>query len=542
MTGRNARRNVITTFGNYNLYPANQDVFSPTGEILVSPGQPVIIDPVTRKSLGTALTTSNTPKFLIGVGKDTNGDGVSDTLRLSFGDIIYGKDITAASAEAPSFGLSPIKDFFFDCTHYGDDFTIVVEIEDKHSRSETGYNDTFRYPMHVKVEKQPCDTCESGVSCKVVACEFVDAFNGVYKGSNPKLRDTFTDIAIKNQIKARRFKVVALHGSDSLVTNTTKDYCVSPVLGACDSCIDGNFLFTTATYTDENAVVQTLTFTNVSNAGGTATMLAQLNRVVDQINTKLNGNGSAVLMKNTGHCAPYRIQVNTCYADFAITGLAPCAASNPFNFTYVQELACKTCEVTSTLTPPKCGIRVIALPEDYDCNCIPTNQIYVNFLQKIDIYPVRGFKEGQWLVKDIQLGTNPRNLGYHWQFLDINSDNGGLGRTHNGYNDTYGTLGLPGKQDRANSSDVKCGGTYCSYDIHHNLPYDTTDVHGGRIHTNGLTSIIVPSGDTLTKTDLEAFLTSYLPTVPGIKIATITCGSDQDQNGTYPDYNGNRNI
>ena len=543
MTGRNARQNVIATFGNYGLYTAAQDVFSSDGECLVSPGQPVIYNPRTLKSLGTGITVSSNPEIVIGVGVDTNGDGVSDTIRATFGDKLYGYHITAASAEAPACGLNPIKDFFFDCTHYDDSFTLAVGIEDQQSRSELTYNSKFTYIVNVKIEKQPCDTCDSGVSCKVVSCKIVDAFRGVYTGQNKNLRDTFTKDAIERQLAAAKFEVVPLYGSEDLDIKTTKDFCVSMVAGACDNCIDTNFLFTTATYTDENSVLQTLTFTNIANAAGTATLSAQLKRVVSQINKKLNGNGYAVLMKNTGMCCPYRIQVNTCYADFAITGLAPCATTNPFDFTTIQELACKTCEVSSAVAPPKCGVRFIAKPVEFECGKYPITNPIVNFTQKLDVYPVTGFKDGQWLVKDIQLGSNPINQGYHWQYIDYITDNGGLGRTQNGYNDTYGNLGLPGDNDRAGSSLIKCGVSYCSYDIHHNLPYKTTDVHGGKIETQGLTSIIVPSGDSTTKTDLQAFFTSYLPTVPNLKIVTITCASDQDQDGgTYPDYNGNRNI
>lgn len=544
MTGKNARQNVITLFGNYALYPAATNVFSSDGECLVAPGQAVIYNPKTLKSLATSITALTNPEIVIGVGHDTNGDGVSDTIRACFGDKLYGYNITAASAEPPACGLSPIKDFFFDCTHYDDDFTVAITVEDHQSRSEQAYNHDFTYVVHVKVDKIPCDTCESGIECKIVACNIVDAFKGIYKGANPNLRDTFTKDALERQAAAAKIEIVPLYGSADLESLTTKDFCVSMVAGACDNCIDTNFLFDTFSFTkagDEDPTE--FTFTNVANVGGTATLSAQLSRVVKQINTALDGNGYAVLMKNTGMCCPYRIQVNSCYADFAIEGLTPCAETNPFDFTTIQALACKNCAVQAGVAPPKCGIRIIAKPQEFQCGKYPITNPIVNFIQKIGVYPVSGFKEGQTLVKDIQLGSQPVNQGYHWQYIEYISDNGGLGRTHYGYNDVYGNLGLPGANDRANSVTAKCGVSYCSYDIHHNLPYDTTDVHGGRISTKGLTSIIVPSGDTTTKTDLEAFFTSYLPTVPGIKIATITCASDQDvASSTYPDYNGNRNI
>lgn len=544
MTGRNARQNVIVASGNYALYTSGQNVFSSNGEPLVAPGQLVVYNPKTLKSLGAGITVATNPEIVIGVGIDTNGDGVSDTIRANFGDKLYGYQITAASAEGPACGVSPIKDFFFDCTHYSDEFTIAVTIENQQSRTEMAYNKPFTYVVHIKVDKQPCDTCDTGVSCKVVSCKIVDAFRGVNGSTSVLKREKFTSNAIKRLWDNAGFEVVNLWGGDTLGTDTTFKFCVDTVAGDCDNCIDTDFLFTTFSFTEPGEETATeFTFTNVSNVGGTATLTAQLNRVIAQINAALDGNGYAVLTKGIGKCCPYTIEVNTCFADFAIEGLTPCETSNPFDFTYVQELACKNCEVTSEKTPPKCGIRVIAKPQDYDCGHYPTTQPIVNFMQEIDIYPLSGFKEGQTYVKEVQAGANPRNLGYHWQYIDYVSDNGGLGRTHNEYNDQYGSLGLPGRNDRVNSTMIKCPAQYCSYDIHHNLPYDSSDVHGYKKYTNGLTSVIVPTGDSTTKTAFEAIINPYLASAPNPKIATITCGSDQDQdNGTYPDYNGNRDI
>jgi len=543
MTGRNARQNVIAASGNYAMYTSGASVFSSTGECLVAPGQLVVYNPKTLKALGAGITLTTNPEIVIGVGVDLDGDGVSDTIRANFGDKLYGHNLTAASAEPPACGVSPIKDFFFDCTHYEDDFTVAITIDDQQSRTENYYNKNFTYVVHVKVAKTPCDTCDTGVSCKIVSCQIVDAFKGNVGSKSILKREKWVTNAIKRNFDAAGFELVNLYGGDNLATDYTKDFCVSTVAGDCDNCIDTDFLFTTATYTDENDEEQTITFTNVANVGGTATLTAQLKRVISQINTALNGHGSAVLMKGIGKCCPYRIQVNTCFADFAITDLEPCAESNPFDVTYVKELSCKNCDVNAAVAVPKCGFRVIAKPVDYNCGKFPERSPVVNFLQNIEIYPISGFKDGQWYVNPVQAGANPAGLGYHWQFIDQNSDNGGLGRTHNEYNDQYGYLGLPGVNDRINSTNIKCQLQYCSYNIHHNIPYDTSDIFGYKKYINGLTSVIVPTGDTTTKTGFEAIINPYLASAVNPKIATLTCSSDQDQdNGTYPDYNGNRDI
>lgn len=545
MIGRNARHNVVAAFGNYSVYPANQPIWSTDGDCLVEPGRIVVFNPQTQKSLGVGITAQSNPTIVIGVGYDSNNDGVSETIRACFGDKLYGYNITAASAEAPGCGLAPIKDFFFDCTHYDDSYTVAVTVENYRTRTEFAYGKDATYLIQAKVDKKPCDTCDSGVACQVVQCDIVDAAQGKALGnSSPWFRDKFTEHAIKRKWDAAPFKIVPLYGSANLAKKTTKTWCVNTVANGCDNCIDTNFLFTTATYTDAASVVQTITFTNVANTAGTATLSAQLDRVINQINKALDGNGYAVLRKGIGKCCSYTLELNTCFDDFAITGLAYCDESNPYDFTYVQQLYCKSCTTPSTQSPGKCGFRVIGLTEDYDCSHYATHTPIVNFLSKINIYPVGGFEEGQTYVREIQKGKEPKNLGYHWQWIDYMSDNGGSGRSQKDTTDFYGRLALPGKNGRLTvDGTISCPSQYCSYSIHHNLPHRTTDVHGWEKQTQGLTSVIIKSSDTTTRTSFEAILNPYLSSVPFPKLSTITCASDQDQdNGTYPDYNGDRRI
>lgn len=551
MTGKISRENVLATAGNYAMYAANQDIWSASGECLVPPGVGVVYDPVKMKSLGAGITTTTNPNIVIGVGVDTNGDGVSETIRACFGDKLYGHYVTGASAEPPACGVTAIKDFFFECTE-GDEFTIAVTIENNRSRREMPYNKDFTYVVSVKTDKTPCATCEDQVDCSIVSCKIVDVFEGKPLGSTSLFqRDKFTEQAIARYTELMPFDVVRLFGSSSTpLVKTSKVFCVSTVAGTCDNCIDTNFLFTTATFTDtrlETPATATITFTNVANTAGTATLSAQLARVVNQINTALDGNGRAVLRKNIGKCCPFAIEVNTCFDDFAITGLTPCSNTNPFADPEVTAIKCKNCTPgTTSKAKPKCGIRVIAKGEDYDCSIIPTGRIKLNFLSKIEIYPLEGFTEGSTLVKDVQVGSNPKNLGYYWEAIDLASDNGGLGRSHNPHNTAVGALGLPGPFDRSSASrysNIKCAAQYCSYRITSLLPFRETNVHGTQRTTEGLTSIIVPSGDTVTRTSLEAILNPWLASSPYAKLATITCSSDQDQDGgTYPDYNADRRI
>lgn len=550
VNSRISRHNVIAAFGNYSVYAANQSIWSADGECLVAPGQLVVFDPVKQKSLGAGITVSTNPTIVIGVGHDTNGDGVSDCIRACFGDILYGYNITGASAEAPGCGVGPIKDVFFDCTSSNEDYSFVINVENYRTRTEFAYGHDAKYFIHAKVAKTACDTCDSGIACKLVQCKIVDAASGKALGKDhPLYRDKFTANAIKNQWADAPIQIVNLYGSENLTKLTTKEFCVSTVAGSCDNCVDTNFLFTTATYTDttlETPATHTITFTNVANTAGTATLQAQLDRVINQINTGLQGRGSAVLRKSTGKCCSYVIEVNTCFDDFAITGLVPCDEYNPFDFTPVQSTTCLDCaEVTAaSKIALKCGFRIIGKTTDYDCSVYATTSPIVNFLTKISVSFQNGFKEGQYYVRDIQEGTEPKNLGYTWQYIDYISDNGGSARSHKDTTDYYGRMPLPGKNTRLTSGGViSCPSQYCSYTLTHNLPHRSSDVFGWEKQVQGLTYVIIKSGDTVSRTSWEAIINPYLSSVPFPKLATITCGSDQDQdNGTYPDYNAHRKI
>ncbi len=69
-------------------------------------------------------------------------------------------------------------------------------------------------------------------------------------------------------------------------------------------------------------------------------------------------------------------------------------------------------------------------------------------------------------------------------------------------------------------SDIDCQGTYCAYALEHNIPYRDNGIHGNQVTPRGRTIILVPSGDSATITDLNAFFASYLPSVG---LPTITC-------------------
>lgn len=539
---RIARKNFLFTHGNLGLYPANQNVFNADGDILVAPGQAVVFNPRTNKSIGVGATIDTNPTFVVAVAEDLDGDGISDSLRAGFGDIIHGGHINAITAQGPSCGLSPVKDIFFKCTNTSDTYSVEITVENSQSRHQRAYNQPYRYVLTVKAEPTVCDTCDDEIACGTISCLFVDKFKGSGT-TDPYKREIFTQNALRRRYENADFEVVPLYAGANNTIKTTKQWCVNPVAGDCESCADSDFLFTTATYTDENDDPQTITFTGVANAGGTATLMAQVQRVVKQINTALDGNGHAVIVGGVGKCCPLKIELNTCFDDFAITGLAVCGESNPFLDPVVKERFCKACDAAGETTYT-CGFRVIAKGQDYKCGPFLDVRPTTQFIQKINIHAISGFKPGSTYVKTIQDGREPVNLGYHLIYEDYKSDKGGMGRDFEYTNERYGSLGLPGAKDRYNSvsKNARCAESYCTYSLMHNLPYHTQDVHGGKTYSRGLTVIAVPSGDSTTKTDWEAFINAYnASTTAPLKVA-VTCSSDQDQNASYPDFNGQMDI
>jgi len=137
----------------------------------------------------------------------------------------------------------------------------------------------------------------------------------------------------------------------------------------------------------------------------------------------------------------------------------------------------------------------------------------------------------------------PENLGYDWLVREYKSENSGRGRNHDNYEwPGYGYNGLPLDRGRTSgiSPCVKCAGQYCSYALEHTVPHHDFSVHGQYAEYRGRTIVLIPTEDSITRTEFEAVINPYL-TSQGCPIKKeITCGVDQDQiqNPEYPDYNG----
>lgn len=539
---RKISEKIIATCGNNGLYPAGLDVFDDEGHVLVPPNTLAIWDVVTKKSLGPAITVASNERIVISVGID------EWSMRSSFNDMIYGNSIQAATAEASKCGVPQIVDLFYDCVNCGDDYTVNVTVDNNTVKNQFPYNKKATYSASVSLDCCACDSCPSGIDARALSCALKDSFDE----KRAPLTKRSTHIPSRNNVYPKGFTTHILYGGDTPLALTTKVFCINTVKDVCTGdCIHANTALTNISFTDITLPVPALvnvplTFT-VDPANPTMTFLYQLTSVANQITKALKGNGSAVITKGFGKCCPYRLEVNTCFADFAITGQVPCEEYNPFTTPITLDPACKDCGPTPTKAFTQ-GLRFIADPVEFTCKCTPNlNPIYDKG-NKIEVFPAKGFACGQWAVREVQKGALPENLGYDWIMRDYMSDNGGMGRGHDGYEWTnYGAAGYPLDRGRSGGIGrcVSCAGTYCSYVLEHSIPHNDVTVHGHAHATRGRTIVLIPSEDAITRAEFETAINSYITSSGSPMKQSILCSVDQDQIEApvrYPDANGYINV
>ena len=533
---RKVRENILVASGNYPLFAADQDVFSGPGAsgkgvtINVLPGQLVIYDPVDQKSLGPGIDVTTNDRIVVAVGVDTNGDGASDTLRKAFGEKVFGQYIYAANAEPPRCGVHEIVDVLYKCSEVGQEYTIQVNVEDDQTQNQYPYNRPSSYVFTVKTDEVACDDCDPQVFAGEIACKMVDAVKDKRFGTPATKISTFKKpVSTELPFSAHRLF------SRSIV------YCLNPVGDSCGTgCIAiSGIKGVDIEETDGSGVVNT-TFTNNLNPNdSTQTLQAQLDNIVDQINTALGDLGSAAVTRGITECCPIQLEINTCAFEFNLidtsdADIDSCSEVNPLAAITVDN-ACRNCgDSASASITYDGGVRFISKGVDLECDCqFPPNPPKGYFGRKLDAYPSDGFATGGAFVRKTQPMQFPQNLGYQWQWKEYVSDNGGAGRGHNPFNYHAGPIGLPYANARALAGTVDCKTSYCSYTIEHGLPHTNTGVSDPFRMARGRTVVLIPSDDTTTRTEWEAVINSYIgsPSMP-VK-ASMTCASDQDQDATF---------
>lgn len=544
---RKARENILVTKEDQAFFPGDKPVWVSDSDGNHSlngllDGQPIVYDYISNVSLawnGGATIASN-PRIVLAIGKDTNGDGLANTLLKSFGEIIYGNNIQAATAEPPAAGLQPVRDLLFKCTNCDEDYSFQVTIEDDITQNQFPFNRPDQFPFTVSSGCCECDSCDDGVDPTLVACAIVDRVNEKSQ-TNPTKRSVFS----KQHRRApeKSFTAVRLYGDTNPLIFNTQDFCINPVVGTCNDCIQMDAI-RGLRFTHPINGLTTIEFSPATYDPALGTSLqAHLPRIVVETNAALDGYGSAVVITSlkgdARPCTAYNIQINACdpsfqYLDENNAPIPPCNASNPFTDVTVDN-DCHDCDgddIGTTGWVPNAGVRFIANP--VEIRCVDSHNNPRGILQRdMKVHAGTDFACGSYVVRNVQNLAIPRNLGYEWKWREYAADNGGMGLGHNAWGyDPHGNLGLPlpGRKgvggSRTYASEADCKTMYCAYGIEHSIPSTDIGMHGRPVAVRGRTMFIVPTGDGTTTAQFEQFWNTY---TGGLPISPLDCSLDQDQ-------------
>lgn len=521
---RKIRENFLVTYGNLGFFAAGQPVYNTTNvtgkgpTVNVPPGQLVIYNPITNLSIDPTLwNKTDNGRFVLGVGYDGEGKGWSTAIRKSFGDIMHGCHITSAIASNAACGLTAIKDAVLTkCLPSNEPIAINITVTDHSTMNEFPYQTNPVYTFTGYVPSELCSGCDDPLDCNAFVKSLNDQIN------NPVRIDR------RKNLRSGSFPRQDFPFSFAPLYNTSYQFCISPVDLACETCSS------VAGITGLNIAGALVPF-NFSTIAGNPnyTSFQQLHYVAAQITAALGGKGTATILKSTGGCCPYQIEVNTCLAIGnlvtksnvgATVNLAPCSTTNPFEAINIDADSL-LCDATGSTITPTCGFRVMAAPIEFDHSCyIDLNP--PRFMSRdVNIYGGKN-TPFPFTVKEIQAATQPTGLGITWALREYNSANGGTGRNQNGDNRHYGPLGLPGKKDRVNAVVVNPRIDYASLVIEHRAHVAAMEYANYMNVLHGTTIILTPNGDTTTKTAItnafnQYFNDNYCNSLPDLNYAHV---------------------
>lgn len=521
--------------GNFSWYPADENVYDCENNgfaKLVLPGQGIIYDWLTGVTLGTGATRADHPKIIIGVGVDESGDGVSDYIRPVTSDYIDGCNISNAFVGDSLCGKPHITARLFKCTSCKESYSVTIAEESNFSQSFSPMNNPVQYgPYTAYSDCCDCenDDCNPSHDCRETVCQLVRKINGYVK--EPKGSVYNHQYWRKGEGGDAPGKAIMLFAESPLQT-----FCFTGEDSACNSCVSIP-LVKGMTYTDnvtdpENPVTVTHAFThNVDPADPTKTLVTQLPGIVNQINKILGEDGSkggAWLTDNTG-CCNRAIYVSTCDTAFTITdtadvALVPCDTVQLFDPIDVDN-DCKGCDGTDGTVTYSCGLVFIPDPLDLDCFCLPGDNTPSNFLKRFSIY-ADGFSDcGGTREVIVQEGEVPTNIGQQLEVQELFQNTGGMGRTYSRSTIRGGKWGMPRKNSFERQGTIKCKERYCTYTLQERrTSYNEVSMVNSR---NIQGTLAIPKGDTVTKTEFEAFWQGYVGANPaepnGCALPAIVC-------------------
>ena len=514
---RKIRENLLVTYGDQGIYPAGQPVYDTTNDsgrgptVLVNPGQFVIYDPVTLLSLdATSWNKADNGRFVMGVGDDPDGRGYSTAIRKSFGDIMYGCHIKSIETSCPTCSLVDVKDAFLrGCVSVDEPVTIKIGVSDGVTQNQFGYNQYPFWTATAVVPSKLCNACDEPLACEDLIQEMLNQFKAQKRGDR------------LHNLKRGGFPGEDLPFYISPLYTTSYRYTLSTSDTECESCAHVQGI------TGITIGGQVTTFTHSKT--GNFTSFGQIELIVNQINKALDGKGTAMIIRGTGSCCPYVIEVNTCRVMgnmISVDGEGDAATvvpttTSPFA-TITEEEKSYMCSGTDTTFTPTCGFRVVAKPVEYNSDCIFNKNQPTYPVRTVSIHIANPFKSNPFYIKETQKATYPQGLGFLWALKDYKSDTGGTGRDYSGTIDQYGFPALQGANSIINGVRVDSGTEYVSAAIEHSF-YDDPLGHIGYMNVlNGTTYVVIPKSDTTTKTAIQNALNFYITHGDCSKLPAIT--------------------
>ena len=514
------------TMGDYPMVAPDLEVFKKAGRRVaynLAVGQLVAYvqeNGTTRTIDASNITAADIPRLFIGVGHDSTGNGVVDSIRHIGSEHISGCDLKKTSTSSPSCGAPEVHDFYFGCTECEETYSVMVTVDDNETRSFAPFMKSgAEFVGSVVTECHGCDDCPKEHNCKEIACKMADALN-----ADCELRigdERYPDWKGDGSKPERPFFATRLH-ERSLI------YCIAPASEDCEDC---NHIpaITGATVIGEPVEL----YGNVNPADPSQTLLGQVKGIVEQINEAFREagghQGSAYLTGGAGSdCCPLQIHVNTCDTTFAIDGATPTVEENPFDeyASRVNPNDCIDCGEDATETVFTCGIRIIAAPIETECGCL-INQPLSFYGRKITIKPIgEGWTHGQWVTKKIQDLELPSGFGSHVQWLELKQTVGGEGRKYRSSSQQRGWLNQFDKKSRVVAAPTAdCKKSYCSWYLQSE---QARKVPGGVTSCRTIDSTVhVPTTDDTTITSWMDFYTTLLELSPGcIELTPEPCLSD----------------
>ena len=502
---------ILVGSGNQSVFAASKPVFTATGlNPAIKVNQFVIYDPILNRSLGPGATITTNPIIVVAQAIDTNGDGMADELRKPFGEKLVGTAINSWHADPAELGMSKIVDVTFDCTDVETIYSLIVKIKDDETTNLYPYNRTEDSVGYYEAKSATCDTCDNNLDPKQVSCGLAKSFKPDPTTLDPRKNSSLLRRAMQQKLKDSKFDVYPLFENDST-------YCIT--IDAAADC-EGCTLMTGIKAISVDAVVTELD-QSLDETATTKSVLARLEYIVKQMNDALDGKGSAVvsraLVGNAAPCAAFSILINSCVdvllLDSEDEEIVPCSGPESPFVASVTDGACEGCD-TPTTTTPTAGLRFVAKPVEItkfgDIINVPVGDLW----RDLDVFVgPHGTNFKSFRKRVVQDFVIPNGLGYQWWKRIIAQNNTGTGFGYDPFmSDAVGLFGMPrtGTVPTDAVKGLSINGTYIIYSINHFLPATAIGVQGEKFGPKGTTYILVETGDSVTRTELEAILNPWM--------------------------------